>query len=347
MPFKIVRNDITRMQVDAIVNAANTALARGGGVCGAIHNAAGPQLEEACMQLGSCKTGGAKITGAFSLPCRYVIHAVGPVWEGGHAGEAALLASCYKESLALAEKHGCQSIAFPLISSGIYGYPKAQALQIAIDAIGAYLLSSDADLMVYLVLFTGDAVRVGQKLFPGIAQFIDDCYAETHANARSARMLALEQMHRNDAVSACAPSGGDTFSPEDWPLPGQPMPDLSLRHSLSQLDESFSQMVLRKIREKGIKNAECYKKANADRKLFSKLASSVSYAPKKTTAVAFAIALELPLDEARELLAKAGYALSRSSRFDVIIEYCIAHGIYNIHEVNVILYEFDQPTLGC
>jgi len=339
MPIKLIRNDITNMQVDAIVNAANSRLIRGGGVCGAIHDAAGPLLERECLQLGGCKTGEAKITKGYALPCRYVIHTVGPVWQGGQHHEKELLSSCYRNSLLLARLHGCASIAFPIISSGIFGYPKDQALKVAMDAVSDFLFDQDSDMMVYLVVFTKESVKTGEKLFESIAQFIDDRYVEEHFDfrAEASRSIRFAKEAQDIPLACC------TAPVYDEGLASAPS---TIEEALKQIDESFSQMILRKIKEKGIKNSECYKRANIDKKLFSKIANDVHYSPKKTTAAALAIALELPLDEAKELLGKAGYALSRSSRFDIIIEYCITHRIYNIHEVNIILYDFDQMTLG-
>ena len=323
MPLHIVRNDITVMKADAIVNAANESLLGGGGVDGAIHRAAGPELLKECRTLGGCKTGQAKLTKGYRLPAKYVIHTVGPVWRGGGCGEKELLISAYRSSLELALAHGCETVAFPLISSGVYGYPKDQALKIAVDTIGDFLLAHD--MTVWLVIFDRDAYTIGGKLFADIAAYIDDRYVDERADSR-------EQQYRR--MMAAAPSLCAVEAPG------------SLDEALSRLDESFSQMLLRKIDERGMTDAQCYKKANIDRKLFSKIRSDMHYKPSKPTAMAFAVALELPLDEARDLLQKAGFAFSRASKFDIIVEYFIAHRNYNIFEINEALFAFDQSLLG-
>ena len=329
MPLHIVRNDITTMKVDAIVNAANESLLGGGGVDGAIHRAAGPELLAECRGLGGCKTGQAKITRGYRLPAKYVIHAVGPVWQGGGHGERELLAGAYRASLELALVNGCRTVGFPLISAGAYGYPKDRALKTAVDVIGDFLLVHD--MTVYLVIFDRAAFSIGEKLFADIAAYIDDRYVEEHTDRRE------EQYRRAMAFAAEAPP------PCASACPSVPV---SLDEALGRLDESFSQMLLRKIDEKGMTGAQCYKKANIDRKLFSKIRSDAHYRPSKPTAMAFAVALELPLDEARELLEKAGFAFSHASKFDIIVEYFIAHRNYNIFEINEALFAFDQSLLG-
>lgn len=324
MPLQIVRNDITKMKCDAIVNAANSTLLGGGGVDGAIHKAAGKGLLFECMKLGGCKTGEAKITGGYNLPCKYIIHTVGPVWKGGHFGEEKLLRSCYRESLLLAKKNDCESVAFPLISAGVYGYPKDKALQVAVDEISSFLFEND--MTVYIVVFDQKSFDISQKLVSDIREYIDERYVEKHAAMESIRLTMMPPM----AVS-------DTASKESSD---------SLDDALKQIDESFSQMFFCKIDEKGMTDSECYKKANVDRKLFSKIRSDIHYKTSKNTAIAFAIALELDLDETKELLMKAGFALSHSNKFDIIIEYFIVNGNYNIFEINEVLFAFDQALLG-
>lgn len=329
MPIEIVRNDITKMRVDAIVNAANSSLLGRGGVDGAIHRAAGPELLDECRLLGGCKTGQAKITKGYKLPCRYVIHTVGPVWRDGESGERELLISCYRNSLELAGKNGCETVAFPLISSGIFGYPKDKALRVAVDTIAEFL--TENEMTVYVVIYDKDTFTIGNKLFSDIKEFIDENYVEDQKrfNKRS-RMLSAKLAETFDESDECFAAAAAA----------------SLEEALGQLDESFSECLLRKIDEKSLKDPVVYKKANIDRKLFSKIRGDKHYHPKKQTAVAFAVALELSLDETRELLEKAGYALSHSSKFDIIIEYFISKGSYNIFEINEALFAFDQVLLG-
>lgn len=336
MPVLIVRDDITKMNCDAIVNAANSTLLGGGGVDGAIHRAAGRKLLEECKTLGGCKVGQAKITKGYNLPSKYVIHTVGPVWCGGEKGERTLLKSCYKNSLALAEKYDVKSIAFPIISSGAFGYPKELAIKDTMDAVSNYLLSNNSDMLVYIVVFDKAAFTLGQKLFSDILAYIDDVYVEEHTQKNS---RVLENF-------GCVPTYRDAQAKSEDMLAMSMMVHSSLEEDLAQLDESFSQMLLRKIDEKGLTDAQCYKKANIDRKLFSKIRGDVFYKPRKSTALAFAVALELSLEETEELLKKAGFALSHSSKFDIIVEYFIVNKIYSIDKINMSLFDFDQPLLG-
>lgn len=347
MPLKIIRSDITTLEVDAIVNAANESLLGGGGVDGCIHRAAGPQLLAECRTLGGCRTGDAKITGAYNLPCKYVIHTPGPIWRGGGSNEKALLTSCYRRSMELAEANGCETVAFPLISSGIYGYPKADALRVAVDTITEYLASVENEMMVYIVVFDKKAYKISEKLFDDIAQFIDDNYVDEHEMMypETRRRKLFNRMSDNE-VQECsaAPQASQTALEDAYMMPM--FSAGSLEDAVLRLDESFAEMLLRKIDESGMTDAECYKKANIDRKLFSKIKNTAGYKPSKPTVLAFAIALELPLDETKDMLMKAGFALSRSNKFDVIIEYFIVHGNYNIFEINEALFAFNQSLLG-
>ena len=352
MPLQIVRNDITKMKVDAIVNAANSSLLGGGGVDGSIHRAAGPALLAECKTLGGCKTGSAKITGAYKLPCKHIIHAVGPRYLDGKHGERDQLISCYRTSLELAKKAKCETVAFPLISSGIYGYPKDQALRIAMETISDFLLEND--MTVYIVIFDKKAYRISEKLFSDIEEFIDDNYVDEHTDDYSERLRRLNAFRAEDIeneeddlieMNVCS----DTVcEAKEMALP--PMvamkAAMSLDEAMKQIDESFSEMLLRKIDESGMTDAECYKKANIDRKLFSKIRSDKLYKPSKPTAIAFAIALELSLDETKDMLMKAGFALSHSNKFDIIIEFFISKGNYNVFEINEALFAFDQSLLG-
>lgn len=345
MPFQLIRADITKLRCDAIVNAANNTLLGGGGVDGAIHSAAGPQLLKECMTLGGCETGDAKITGGYLLPCRYVIHTVGPIWQGGDCGEEARLRSCYLRSLALAEEYHCHSIAFPLISAGVYGYPKAAALDVAADTIRQWL--QEHEMTVYLVIFSSDVLKLSEERFSDIRQFIDDHYVEAHTDPirenqrrnQFAASMSVQSLrpatvsHKKNGVSEALYCDAG-------------MPHESLEQYLNRQDESFSRMLLRLIDERGMKDSDCYKKANIDRKLFSKIRSNEQYKPSKQTAVAFAVALELSLPQTEALLKKAGFALSHSSRFDLIVEYFIQNRNYNIMEINEALFAFDQVLLG-
>ncbi len=331
MPLQIVRNDITKMMVDAVVNAANSFLLGGGGVDGCIHRAAGPELLAECETLHGCETGSAKITKGYRLPSKYVIHAVGPRWKDGKHREPELLQSCYQTSLELAKKYKCESVAFPLISSGIYGYPKDQALKVAVDTIGAFLLKNE--MTVYIVIFDRKAYKISGKLFTDITEYIDDRYVEEHSDSvgeRLRRQWAMEDITM-DACEMAVPMEASAVSLED---------------TLKQMDESFLEMLLRKINERCMTDAQCYKKANIDRKLFSKIRSDKFYKPSKPTVLAFALALELPLPEMEDMLMKAGFALSHSSKFDIIVEYFVERGNYNVYEINEALFAFDQSLIG-
>ena len=348
VPLQIVRNDITQMKVDAIVNAANESLLGGGGVDGSTHQAAGPELLAESRTLHGCRPGEAKITGAYRLPCQYVIHTVGPRWHDGRSRERETLVSCYRSALSLAAEHGCESVAFPLISSGAFGYPRDQALRVAVDTIGEFLFTHD--MTVYLVVFDRKSYQIGSKLFSDIAACIDDQYVARQPYRRPNRgddepRIQYSLRDERDASEErirnwLGEADGAPRTP--WAV----REPLSLDDALKRLDESFSEMLLRKIRESGMTDAACYKKANIDRKLFSKIKNDKHYQPSKPTAIAFCLALELPMGEMRDLLSKAGYAMTHASKFDIIVEYFVRRGNYNVFEINEALFAFDQNLIG-
>lgn len=395
MPFEIVRNDIVNMQVDAIVNTANPRPRIGSGTDAAIHGKAGPMLLAARKLIGAMEPGEARITPGFQLPARYVIHTVGPIWKDGTRGEAEQLRRCYGNSLQLARKHRLRSVAFPLISTGNYGFPKPLALEIAVQTIREFL--QDHEMHVYLVVFDRSSYELSSHLTNRIRSYIDECYAREAAakeygfSARDAyEDLCAAMPISAGAVNAPAPweeapeedlcfgaledTSGEDFS-EDIPEPRpmrrdkcaeEPAPsprkapvrrpepkrsasvfDLGeLKKKLDAVDTGFSERLLQLIDETGKSDADIYKKANIDRKLFSKIRKNPHYKPSKATALAFAIALELDLAGTKDLISRAGYALSESSTFDIIVEYFIVHGHYDVIEINMTLFEFDQPLLG-
>ena len=344
MPFEIVRNDITNMRVDAIVNSANPRPVVGLGTDFSIHEKAGPELLTARQKIGPIPMGQAAITPAFRLHAKYVIHTVGPVWDGGSYGEEMLLRSCYDQSLKLALEYDCKSIAFPLIATNNYGFPKDKALQIAVAAFSEFLM--EHEMLIYLVVFDRTAYRLSEKLVSSIASYIDDHYvdlweASTYGgekeyrqqNIRRRRDLELywESSVCEDAVP-CAPMA---------------MPKAaSLPDFLKQADAGFTETLLKLIDKTGKKDSQIYKKANLSKQHFSKIRNNPNYKPTKQTAIALPLALELDLEATRDLIGRAGYALSNSSKFDLIIRYFIEQGNYNVVEINIALYEFDQSLLG-
>ena len=253
------------------------------------------------------------------------------MWRGGGQGERALLASCYQTSLELAAEHRCETVAFPLLSSGIYGYPKDQALLVAMETVERFLMDHE-DITVYIVVFDRAAYQIGQQLFEDIAAYIDQNYVDQHTG-QTRRLIWGDRRYQEVPPMAAA-------------MPAPLLEADSLEQALEELDESFSQALLRLIDQRGMTDAQCYKRANIDRKLFSKIRKNPGYRPSKPTALAFAVALELTLEETGELLRKAGFALSRSSKFDIIVEYFISRGSYNIFTINEALFAFDQSLLG-
>jgi O-acetyl-ADP-ribose deacetylase (regulator of RNase III) len=346
MPFTIIRNDITKLKVDAIVNAANTSLQMGGGVCGAIFSAAGAdRLQNACNNLAPINMGESVITQGFNLPAKYIIHTAGPVYRDGKQGEEALLRSCYINSLEIAIKYNCESIAFPLISSGIYGYPKTEALRVATGAIRDFISENDID--VSLVVFDKEAVAVSEELLGAVKSYIDEHYVEARKDRRR-ELLDVERKAFSDAEirNMSMPIIAEELAYEAFEdVVAVPMM-ANIDDIVGNLDEAFSATLLRLIDSTGKKDAEVYRRANIDRRLFSKIRSNENYSPSKPTVLSFAIALELSLDQTEDLLGRAGFKLSRSRKLDVIVEYFIQNHKYDIFEINEVLFSYDQPLLG-
>ena len=338
MPFEIVRNDITKIKADAVVNSANPHVFIGHGVDSAIHTAAGTELFEARKAIGDIPVGSAVATPAFNLNAKYVIHTVGPIWRGGTEHEIERVKECYKNALKVALEKKCSSIAFPLISTGTYGFPKPKALQIAISVISEFMLLHD--MKVFLVVYDRTSYSLSEKLFTAVTEFIDDNYIQEH--------LKYYQNHlRRQELNICEDEAFAPIIQEDELYESKALKsERSLDDLMDELDESFSQSLLRLIDEKGKTDVETYKKANVDRKLFSKIRSNKEYKPSKVTSLAFAIALELNLDETKDLIGRAGFALTHSTKFDVIIEYFIKQENYNVYEINEVLFAFDQVLLG-
>lgn len=351
MPIQIIRQDITKIYADAIVNPTNEELIPGGGVDQAIHDAAGPQLAEVCAKFGGCELGQAKLTPAFDLPCKFIIHTVGPVWRGGSYGERGMLESCYRNSLQLAKKHKCKSIAFPLISSGTYGYPKDCVLRVAMDCISEFLYENE--MLVYIVVYDKTAYAISEALYSGITSYIDDQYTgeedlyelkKVRPKRRNgkAKYILSDEIPLSDMIceSACSPA------PENLRMAEDGAGYDSLEDVLRSMDKGFAETLFDYIDAKGMTDVECYKRANIDRKTFSKIKCAKTYKPSKATVLSFAIALRLTLDETNHLLNTVGMSLSRSSKFDLIVEFFIKNGKYDIFEINEALFAFDQGLLG-
>ena len=339
MPFEIVRNNIVNMYVDAIVNTANPRPVIGSGVDSAIHEKAGAKLLEARKAIGDIPVGEARMTPGFNLPADYVIHTVGPVWNDGNYGETDHLRACYRNSLKLAREAKCDSIAFPLISIGNYGFPKDLALQIAISEISTFLL--EHEMQIYLVVFDKKSYALSEKLFKAVESYIDENYVEEIFLCEYAKPTGRRHA-REERILECMPM--------EAPIQKNILADAKLKRKLEDLldevEDTFSESLFRWLIKKDKTNPEVYKKANMDRKLFSKILNNKDYKPSKTNAIALAIALERNLDETKDFIGRAGYALTHISKFDIIIEWFILQGQYDIFKINMTLFEFGQPSIG-
>lgn len=334
MPFILTRNDITKVHADAIVNAANTSLLGGGGVDGAIHKAAGEKLLEECRKLGGCPVGEARVTHGYKMPCKYVIHTVGPIWRNGSKEEEELLYACYKNSLNLAEIKQCKSVAFPLISSGAYGCPKDKALSVACQAISDYLKTHDME--VILVLFDKNSISVSKELKLDIQNYISERYSEE---------LSPGEQEKQSSFFNAPPSGQIVISGENRRHFAAGISLSALEQRLEKTDISFSQKLLEMIAERGLTASEVYHKANISKQVFSKIRKA-NYHPKKNTVLALAVALKLTVTETDELLSYAGYTLARNDKTDIIVSYFLEKCVYDIIEINIMLFDYELPLLG-
>jgi O-acetyl-ADP-ribose deacetylase (regulator of RNase III)/predicted DNA-binding protein (UPF0251 family) len=332
VPLLIIRKDITKFRCDAIVNPSNRHLVPGGGIDERIHEKAGPELLTACASLGGIEVGEAKITPAFNLPCKYVIHTAGPVWLGGQNGEGTLLRKCYVNCLKTAVLNGCKSIAIPLISSGKYGYPKDKVLQVAVKTINGFL--DDNELIVFLVVYDKTSYEFSKRLYGQVERFITKNYRDdSHCmSCKAPDGFFIDNYEKSEARCCKIPSFREDVS--------------SIEKMLREIDDSFAVTLLRLIDIKNMTDVECYKKANVSRQTWYKILNEKDYKPSKNTVIAFAISLKLTFPETQHLLSTVGFTLSKSSKFDIIIEYFIKHGFYDIMKINETLFEFDQPCLG-
>jgi len=336
MPLSIVHGDITQMRVDVIVNPTDSRLSGSGGVDQAVHQAAGSGLAQECRQRKALRPSEIGVTGGYDLPCKYIIHTVGPVWKGGWANEQALLRSCYLNALFRAAELGAESVAFPLISAGTFGFPKDRVLCVAAEAIRDFLNLRDEDMQVFLCVYDRNAYRVSRR--GELERFLNS----TRREFLGKTMSMPESRSRRFAM----PQRGESAVYEA-PMPCEAQTPVNLEDWLKKQDDSFAVTLLKLIDKKRMTDVQCYKRANVSKKTFWKINNDPKYKPSKPTVLAFAIALELSLPETEDLLRTVGFSLSHSSTFDMIIEFYIRQGIYDIYEINAALYQFDQVCLGC
>ena len=332
MPFQIIRNDITKVKADAIVNTANPKPMIGRGTDSAIYKAAGDKLLlKERKKIGDIAPGQAVHTNAFQLDAKYIIHTVGPVWIDGNQGERDILHSCYENVLNKAAELSCSSIAFPLIATGVYGFPKEEALQIALAEISRFLLSHD--MKVIIVVFDRKAFELSGMLVGDIEEYIDE---------HSAKKLREEEYYGDYEYERRMRLARHRVATPTFPdISGK-----SLDEVLESRGDTFQQRLFKLIDESGLDDVTVYKKANIDRKVFSRIRCKEDYKPKKKTAVAFAIALQLDMPTMLDLLSRAEIAFSSSNKFDLIITYFITNKVYDIYEINAALFKYGQPTLG-
>jgi len=367
MPLQIIHRDITKTHCDAIVNPTDCFYSGSGGADLAIHQAAGAELDRACGELAPIDFGEVAATRGFRLPCKYIIHTMGPIWEGGDKSEPVLLRSCYLNALIKAKRLGARSVAFPLISAGTFGFPKDKALRIAIEAISDYLFSVDSEMEVYICVLDRSAFELSK----GIAlreylnrskRFVYENHALKMERVRGKSSESLLRKEAKEEAGLCPDVYDEPHAPAAASSP-RPMcsspaeamvekpklskPQSSLEKWIKMQDDTFPVLLLKLIDKKGMTEVECYKKANIHKNVFWKIKNDSKHKPSKPTVIAFAIALELSIEETNALLKSAGFALSHNNLFDMIIEFYIINKVYDVFEINEALYQYDQSCLGC
>ncbi|MBE5849767.1 MAG: RNase III inhibitor [Lachnospiraceae bacterium] len=379
MPFQIVRNDITKMHVDAIVNTANPLPGYGPGIDTAVYEAAGKEeLLKERLKIGNIDRGASVITDGYKLPAKYIIHTVGTSWKGGDSGEEEVVRQCYRSVFKLAVDHEVESLAIPLLASGSYGFPKGIALRIALSEIESFMADHDTEL--YLVVFDEKSFNLSSELYGDIDAYINDNYVEekkkeeypedcepiynrTYAatsmsmagstfhgiGAGLSEVISNKRAKRKGSVKAKALRDEELYEASicEDAICATPLEEKrSLEDVVKNLDKTFIELVFSFADEKGMTDVEVQKKANLDRKAFSKLKCGTTKNPSKGTALALAVALELSLDDTKDLLSRAGLALSPCSKQDVIVQYFIEREAYDIYEINVALFEHGEQLLG-
>lgn len=349
MPLKIVRNDITKMYADAIVNTANEHVVVGSGCDYAIYQAAGHDelLKYRTERIGFVPEGDAFITPGFKLNCKYIIHVVSPLFIDGKSGEEEKLRSCYQKSFQLALENEVKSIAFPLIATGGFGYPKEEGFRIAVDEINAFLMKHD--MLVYLVVFDSRATSFGSHLYPALESYIDQNYVETkrqeeYYELSSASMPAEEYTNRRREMMS-APMMQMDEAADDSDFDFYEEHESALEERIKHISDTFSEYLLYLIDSRGMNYPDVYKRAIVDKKVFSKIKNNPDAHPKKITAMCLCVGAKLNMDQTRDLLARAGYALSPCDKTDIIFSYFIENRIYDMIELDIQLEEHGLPCL--
>ena len=346
MPFSIIRNDITAVTADAIVNAANPRPVIGAGTDSAIHAKAGPELLIARKKIGDIARGCCAETPAFGLNAKYVLHTVSPAWVDAYHREAELLRQAYDSALHRAAELGCNSIAFPLMAAGSYGFPKDLALRTAIDAFTAFLMQSDMEII--LVLFNAGAFQIAGNLFADLKSYVDENYvAEQSAREYYTKAPSSREVYRRDYM----PKARLSFSRRENKACKASMPlshedDFDIDEFLFRTAPTFSEKLQKYLMQHEGKDSAIYGDGAMSRQLFNKIINSKDYTPKKSTAIQLAVGLHLDFDQTQDLLSSAGYVLTHSDKRDVVVEYYIKKKIYKVVEIDIALEQYGLMCLG-